>query len=363
MPEALKTRFFTKQSIQKFTDEICKEYTDFDDKKFLKLVYSQDWEAKELKAKMFYVTICLYKTLPEDYLTSLEILIKIAPQIKGFEAMVLPDFVEQYGIDYWNESLAALKEFTKYSSSEFAIRPYIIANAEKAMMYMLEFANHNNEHVRRFASEGCRPRLPWAKALPNLKKDPSLIIPILEKLKNDESEYVRRSVANNLNDISKDNPEMVLELCKKWYGKNKNTNWIVKHACRGLLKSGNKKAMLLFGFGNPKNLEISSLTLDEINVKIGSDLHFSFQLNNKNKKDAKIRLEYRMYFMKANGKQSGKIFQISEKQYKPGKYTVKKKQSFKDLSTRKHYPGKHGISIIVNGVEMEKMNFSVYKAL
>ncbi|RLD67197.1 MAG: DNA alkylation repair protein, partial [Bacteroidetes bacterium] len=101
MPEALKTRFFTKESIQKFADEICKEYTDFDDKKFLNLVYSENWEAKELKAKMFHVTICLHNTLPQDYLTALEILIKTAPQIKGFEAMVLPDFVEQYGIDYW----------------------------------------------------------------------------------------------------------------------------------------------------------------------------------------------------------------------------------------------------------------------
>ncbi len=360
MPEALKDRFFTKQSIQKFADEISKEYKDFDSEKFFKLVYNKDWDAIELKEKMFHVTKCIHETLPKDYLTALEILLKMAPQIKGFEAMVLPDFVEQYGIDHWNESLSALKEFTKYSSSEFAIRPFIIANAKKAMKHMLEFASHNNEHVRRFASEGCRPRLPWAMALPNLKKDPSLIIPILEKLKRDKSEYVRRSVANNLNDISKDNPETVLELCKNWYGNTKDTDWIVKHACRGLLKSGNKRAMLLFGFGDPKNLEGSSLKLDEINVKIGSNLHFSFQLNNKNKKDAKIRLEYRMYFMKANGKQSGKIFQVSEKQYKPGKHTIKKKHSFKNLSTRKHYPGEHGISIIVNGVEMEKINFSVY---
>jgi len=360
MPEALKTRFFTKESIKKFADEICKEYTDFDDKKFLNLVYSEDWKTKELKAKMHHVTNSLHDTLPKDYLPALEILLKIAPRIKGFEAMVLPDFVEQYGINYWNESLAALKEFTKYSSSEFAIRPFIITDVKKTMKFMFELADCDNEHVRRFSSEGSRPRLPWAMALPILKKDPSLIIPILEKLKRDKSEYVRRSVANNLNDISKDNPETVLELCENWYGNTKDTDWVVKHACRGLLKSGNKRAMLLFGFGDPKNLEVSSLKLDEINVKIGSDLHFSFQLNNKNKKDAKIRLEYRMYFMKANGKQSGKIFQISEKLYRPGEYTIKKKHSFKNLSTRKHYPGKHGISIIVNGVEKGKMNFTVY---
>lgn len=359
MPEALKTLFFTKVSIQKFMDEISKEFMDFNNNKFIELVYSEDWEAKELKAKMYHVTICLHETLPKDYIQALEILLKIAPEIKGFEAMVLPDFVEQYGIDYWDESLAALKEFTKYSSSEFAIRPFIIANAEKTMKYMYELADDDNDHVRRFASEGCRPRLPWAMALRNLKKDPSLIFPLLEKLKDDESEFVRRSVANNLNDISKDNPEKVLELCEKWYGNTKNTDWIVKHACRGLLKSGNKRAMLLFGFDDTKNLEIRALNLDKKEVKIGSELHFNFQLKNKGKKEVKIRLEYRVYYMKANGRQSGKIFQMSEKQYKPGEYTIKKKHSFKNLSTRKHHPGEHGLGVIVNGVEKGKIVFDV----
>ncbi|OQX97409.1 MAG: hypothetical protein B6I20_12690 [Bacteroidetes bacterium 4572_117] len=359
MAEALKNQYFTNKSIQKFADEISKEYSGFDDKKFLKLVYSKNWKAKELKEKMYHVTNCLYATLPKDYLTALETLIKIAPRIKGFEAMVLPDYVETYGMGYWDKSLAALKEFTKYSSSEFAIRPFIIADVKKAMKYMFQLASADNEHVRRFASEGCRPRLPWAMALPNLKKDPSAIIPILEKLKNDESEYVRRSVSNNLNDISKDNPGVVLDLCEKWYGKTKNTDWIVKHACRSLLKSGNKKALLIFGFGDTKNLEIETLKLDKTTVKIDSDLQFSFKLLNNDKKPAKIRLEYCMYFIKANRKLSGKIFQISEKQYKTGEYTIKKKHSFKNRTTRKHYAGKHKISIVVNGVEQKEMMFDL----
>ncbi|MEN8119526.1 MAG: DNA alkylation repair protein [Bacteroidota bacterium] len=359
MPEALKNQFFTKGSIQKFANEICKEYASFDNEKFLELIYTKDWETKELKAKMYHVTNCLHDTFSKDYLSALEILLKIAPFIKGFEAMVLPDFVEQYGLDFWDESLAALKEFTKYSSSEFAIRPFIIANVEKSMSFMLKMATDSHENVRRFASEGCRPRLPWAMALPNLKKDPSLIFPILEKLKNDESEFVRRSVANNLNDISKDNPDMVLNLCEKWIGNTKNTDWIVKHACRSLLKEGNSKAMRIFGFGDPKEIEVKGLKTDSSKVKIGTDLQFEFQLINQSVNDAKIRLEYRVYFMKANGKQSGKIFQISEKLYKPGEYTIKKKHSFKNLSTRKHYTGDHGIGIVVNGVEKGNVVFQV----
>ena len=122
------------------------------------------------------------------------------------------------------------------------------------MAYVSEWAEDKNEKVRRFASEGCRSRLPWAMALPKFKKDPSLIIPILEKLKNDDSEFVRRSVANNLNDISKDHPDLVLDISEKWYGKSEKTDRLIKHACRSMLKAGNKRALLLFGLSlTPKS--------------------------------------------------------------------------------------------------------------
>ena len=205
----------------------------------------------------------------------------------------------------------------------------------------------------------CPLSLSWAMALPDFKKDPGLILPILGKLKNDESDSVRRSVANNLNDISKDHPELVLEICERWYGQSERTNWIVKHACRTLLKSGNKRALLLFGYGDSSQMSVDKLKPGEKTVMIGKDLLFSFQLIMATKKASKVRLEYRVDFMKAKGKQSGKIFKITENTYKPGTHSFSRKHSFADMSTRKHYEGEHGITIIVNGDEKAKASFAV----
>lgn len=354
MAEKLKDLFFQTSFFETFAQEISNVYSEFNKSKFMDLVLDNNWEQKELKEKMRHVTECLYLTLPEDYPTALEILKKVAPGIRGFEGMVFPDFVECYGMDHWDISLPALREFNQCCSSEFAIRLFIKKDQKKAMNHMYLWAEDEEPHVRRLASEGCRPRLPWAMALPALKNDPSPILPILEKLKSDESESVRRSVANNLNDISKDNPQVTLDICERWYDESENVNKIVKHACRGLLKSGNKRAMLLFGFADPQNLHIKNFKFDQDRLSIGDDIKFSFDLQVKTQKACKVRLEYIVYFVKANGKLSNKVFQIKEMEYKPGVFGISKKHSFQDQSTRKHYPGEHFISIIVNGVEKAK---------
>lgn len=357
MADRLKDMFFTNSSVNQFADTIKQYYPEFNKDKFANSIFNNEWNSKELKEKMRHTTICLHETLPENYKQTLDILIKIAPFIKGFEAMVLPDYVEQYGMENWDTSLPALKHFTKYSSSEFAIRPFLKKDPQRVMAYMNKLAEDKNEKVRRFASEGCRPRLPWAMALPEFKKDPSLILDVLEKLKNDESEFVRRSVANNLNDISKDHPELVLEICERWYKKTERTDWIVKHACRSMLKAGNKRALLLFGYGGSSVMSVDKLKLDEKTVVIGNELHYSFQLTISAERASKVRLEYGMDFMKANGRQSKKIFKITENTYKPGTHSFSRKHSFVDMSTRKHYKGKHCITIIVNGDEMANASF------
>lgn len=361
MAEPLKNIYFTKQSLNNFAEEIAKVYSDFNKENFISSIFSKEWKSLELMGRMHHVTECLHQWLPEDYKTALKILLKIAGKTKSIEGMCLPDFVEKYGLEYWNESLEALIEFTKHSSSEFAIRPYIIKDKEKAMKYMLELSSSENEHVRRFSSEGCRPRLPWAQALPELKKDPDLIIPVLENLKADESEYVRKSVANNLNDISKDNPEQVLDLCKKWQGKNKHTDWIIKKACRTLLKAGHPKAMVLFGYANAKNYDVRGLSVNEKAIKIGQDIEFSFQLTSKNKSKVKTRIEYSVDYVKANGKNSAKVFMLKEAEIATGEHQLSKKHSFKERTTRKHYPGIHSINVIINGEVKDSVDFELKK--
>jgi len=359
MAEKLKDNFLTTSSISSFADIIKKHYSKFDKNKFLKLVFNDEWESKELKERWRHVTISLHKVLPENYEMALEILIEIAPFVKGMEAIALPDYVELYGMDDWDLSLPALRHFTKYSSSEFAIRPFILNDPEKAMSYMNKWAEDKNENVRRFASEGCRPRLPWAVAIPEFKKDPAPILPILEKLRNDESEFVRRSVANNLNDISKDHPDLVLEICEQWYGHSEKTDWIVKHACRTMLKKGKKRALMIFGYHDPSEIKVNELKIDKTTVTIGDDFYYSFKLAVSGEEVSKVRLEYGLDFMKANGKQSRKIFKITENTYDPGTHSFSKKHSFADMSTRKHHEGRHDITIIVNGTEKATASFDV----
>jgi len=361
MPEKLKDRFFTSQSLNTLADRIKENYSKFEKERFLKLVQDHDWKSRELKDKMRHTTTCLYRTLPENYERALNILTTIAHQVTGFEAMVLPDYVECYGLKHLDLSFTALKHFTQFSSSEFAIRPFLKKYPEKTMEFLTELSQDDHENVRRFASEGCRPRLPWAMALPEFKKDPQLIFTLLEKLKDDTSEFVRRSVANNLNDISKDNPDLMLDLCEKWYGVSQRTDWIVKHACRSQLKAGNKRALLLFGYQDPAGLKIKNFTLDQNVISIGEKLQFSFQLMIPEGSPCKVRLEFAIGFMKARGKKSRKVFKITEKTYQPGIHVLSKYQQFQDLTTRKHYPGEHTIAIVVNGQEMISSSFELKK--
>ncbi|MDX1284833.1 MAG: DNA alkylation repair protein, partial [Draconibacterium sp.] len=241
MAEKLKDILFPLEKVQLFGKILKDVYPEFQSDKFVATVCDKDWADRELKEKMRHTTLSLHLFLPKDFKKAVEILIAIVPNVTGFEAIVLPDYVEVYGQEHWDISLPTLGELTKCGSSEFAIRPFLNRNLEGAMKFMNRWADNDDFKVRRFASEGCRPRLPWAAGVPPLKKDPSLILPILEKLKDDPEEFVRKSVDNNLNDISKDHPELVLDICERWQGKSKNTDWIIKHACRTLLKQGNKR--------------------------------------------------------------------------------------------------------------------------
>jgi len=342
---------YNKDFISRLCSEIQKTFKQFDSKNFTKCVFDKDWDEKELKERMRHITESLYQFLPKKYSKALKILKPVSKRFSGFEPMFFPDYVEQYGIDDIEESIVALEHFTKYSSSEFAVRPFIVKYPKVMMRQMELWASSNNHHVRRLASEGCRPRLPWAMALPVFKKDPKAVMKVLRKLKNDTSEYVRRSVANNLNDIAKDNPEVVIKVAKSWLSKNKNTDWLVKHACRTLLKQGQPEIMRLFDLAVPDHIKVLKLQVKK-KVSMGERLNFSFQLETKKNEIGKVRIEFGIDFMKSNGKQARKIFKISEVHCEDQRKEIQKYFSFKPISTRKYYPGAHGLAIIVNGHEL-----------
>jgi 3-methyladenine DNA glycosylase AlkC len=354
---------YNPDSLREFAVALQAAYAPFSVEEFLEAVFDETWEDLELKARGRQINLKMAKFLPQDYAEALAVLDKVAAKFDGFFGIILNDFVEVFGQNEsdWDLSIAAMENFTKYSSAEFAVRPFIIKHEARMMAQMAAWAGHENEHVRRLASEGCRPALPWGQALPSFKRDPMPVLPILERLKADPSAYVRKSVANNLNDISKTHPDLVAGIARQWYGENPHTDWIVKHACRTLLKKGNRDVLAIFGFDDSESsVKFSDFALDSASVAIGGELGFSFAI--KTEKALKVRLEYGIDYMKANGKRNRKIFQISElalKMHERKTYT--KRQSFADLSTRRHYPGLHSITIIVNGTERGTLDFELTK--
>lgn len=363
MPELLKN-MYNYQSLHDLALRIRAVYHSFRVDDFVSDIMDETWDGLALKARMRQIAINLGRYLPDDYEQALGIIDKI---IEGYPAgfndyglMYFPDFVEVYGQDEcnWDLSMAALERYTPSSSSEFAVRPFIINHEERMMRQMAAWAVHDNEHVRRLASEGCRPSLPWGQALNSFKKDPSPVLGILEQLKADPSLYVRKSVANNLNDISKTHPDLVAGIAVDWYGKNKHTDWIVKHGCRTLLKKGNRDVLDIFGFADSECVNVDGFTLGAASVSIGGDMTFSFNIEAK--EAVRVRLEYGIDYVKANGRRNRKIFQISELSLKQnGKRFYTKTHSFADASTRKHYPGIHSVTLIVSGIERGTLDFEV----
>lgn len=364
MSELMKDRYYNHNTIHQLAKYIKVAYPAFMAEDFIAEVMDKTWDLLELKARMRRITTNLGKYLPPNYEQALGILDKTIANysigVVDSGLLYFPDFVEVYGQDdcYWDLSMSALERYTKYSTAEFAVRPFIIRNEVRMMAQMASWAEHDNEHVRRLASEGCRPALPWGQALTSFKKDPLPVIRILEKLKADPSQYVRKSVANNINDISKTHPDLIVELVQDWYGENEYTNWIVKHGCRTLLKKGNKAVLDIFGFADTDCVNVNNFTLEAMSVSVGESITFSFLIEAI--KETKIRIEYAIDYVKANGKCSRKIFKISELSLeKNERKSYSKVHSLANTSSRKHYPGIYSITIIVNGVERGTLNFEV----
>ncbi len=356
---------YDKAYIRKLSQALADVYENFDQEGFIDNVLQAPWNDLELKDRMYRIANSIVAFLPSGFSSAIKIVDQAVSHFDGYLAMFFPEFVAlkfaENESKNWHPVCKALARYTQYSSSEFAVRPMIIQNQERMLKVMLAWTKNKNEHVRRLASEGCRPRLPWAMSLPTLKKDPQPILPILEELRSDDSEYVRRSVANNLNDISKDHPEVILNIAARWLQEepnNSNRNKLVKHALRTLLKQGNSRALRMFGFRNPTAIQVKDLALAPARIKRGGELSFSFSIHCQGGL-GKIRLEYAVYYLKKNGTLSPKVFKISEFDSEDSLRVVERCHKFHDLSTRKHHKGQHKIAIIVNGDEKVSQAFTL----
>ena len=318
-------------------------------------------DALTLLQRLRRMTECLRNTLPADYGKALAVLRRLAPRIDhSFVTLVLPDYVGLYGLDDFDASMDALKFFTAFGSSEFAVREFLRRDLSRTLAVLETWSRDPGEHVRRLASEGCRPRLPWSFRLEALVADPSPVAPILENLKADPSLYVRKSVANHLNDITKDHPAWVLDRIEGWPLENSHTAWIAKRALRTLIKNGDRRALAIIGAGEPPKVLVHDFVARPHDIALGDRLTLSFWLESKSTKTQRLIVDYIIHYVKKSGASSAKVFKLKELTLAAGKSVlIERNQIIRDFTTRVHHPGRHIVEIVINGERLAKDFFDL----
>lgn len=342
---------------------------DFNAKDFVaKSTYGLD--ALELKERSTQIANALVEFLPDNFEEAGNILIdSLAPKepfdpklgITSWATWPMNQYVGMQGIEHFEISMKVFKALTPHFSSEFDIRFFLIAEEERTLTHLKNWINDPNHHVRRLVSEGTRPRLPWGIKLQSFANDPTPILPLLDALKDDDEEYVRRSVANSLNDIAKDNPDVVAKIARDWLkGADKNRIWLVKHACRTLIKQGHKKTLQALGYGAPK-VSLEKFEIKNKQVKFGSALEFDMVLKSDKNSEQDLIIDYAIHHMKANGEIAPKVFKWKITTLKADvKITAAKKHSIKKITTRKYYNGIHKVEIIINGISFGMQEFELH---
>jgi 3-methyladenine DNA glycosylase AlkC len=323
------------------------------------LVFTTEWVNLELNERVNHIASVLYELWPKDFERAHVHLLDLADwffkekdHIQGYVYMFLPNYVQRFGLADPDLALSVIERLTVLVSCEFAIRPLLIQHQDLVMQKMLDWAKYPNHSVRRLASEGCRPRLPWGLALQSFINNPDPIFPILDALANDDSLYVRKSVANNLNDICKSHPEKAIAWAVKHKGQ---ADWVINHGLRTLLKRGDQNALQLLGWNEVK---ISNTVIHLVNpIKLGETATFNIEFELEMDAD-QLRLEYKIDYYRPT-KSSPKVFMLGKQTLKAGKHQRQISISFKDLSTRKHYAGPHQLSFIANGVVLQTIGFEV----
>jgi 3-methyladenine DNA glycosylase AlkC len=341
--------------VEKISQAFLTVYPKFNSKEFKKV--SIQLENLELKARVLIISRELKKHLPDNYQISIELITKVLKmdKLKGFELWPISEYISQNGLEHFEESMQAMYLLTQQFTSEFAIRPFFVKDHQKVLKYFHRWSKDKNHHVRRWVSEGSRPLLPWGLKLSTFIDSPQLTISLLENLKFDEELYVRKSVSNHLNDISKHHPDLVIKTLQEWEkGCPKvhlqKINWIKRQALRTLIKKGNLKALKLMGVNSKTEIKISGFKLNQNKFKLNDKLIFEFKLTSLSNKEQTLVIDYKIDFIKSNGKHSPKIFKLKTVKLEAKKsLTIKKSHDLRAITTMKYYKGKHKLSIQVNG--------------
>lgn len=360
------------QTVEGIGQLIQSTWSDFETKKLLQKVRPK-LSSLAFKDRANLVADALYELLPKDFGQSGKIL------LDSFEEEVLTDpnftkdnafmympygvYVSRYGLEEEHFELSAkfLYEMTKRFSAEFAIRPFLNKYPEKMLLKLQTWVKDESQHVRRLVSEGTRPRLPWAARVKVYDDNYDLIMNLLAELRNDPELYVRRSVANHLNDLTKDRKELVLIHLETWNKKpNKHIEWLTKHALRTLVKAGDIGALKILGFSDNPKVDVLNFDLKQSQLKLGEKLEFSFGIQSNITKKQNLVVDYIIYFKKSNGSQSPKVFKLKVLELEGNTLVhLKKKQLFQHFSTRVLYAGTHMVELQINGKKFGQKEFEL----
>lgn len=368
MGEPLK-HHFAEPVVRRLASEIEGVYPAFERNAFVRTALD-GFVDMELLDRGRHLARVLHKYLPADFGTAVDVLLATLPKKKApaggmasFFYLPHTDFVRQFGVDHPEDALRALHALTQVFTGEFALRPYLEVHTKRTLAQLKAWTRDPSEHVRRLVSEGTRPRLPWAPRLHAFAQDPTPVIELLERLKDDPSLYVRRSVANHLNDIWKDHPKRAIVVARKWMeSPTDERRWVVQHALRAAVKKGDAAALAVLGFRSAASLSVSSHSLSPSRVRLGGKVAIEVTLTNPGKRTQRVVVDLIVHFVKANGGTSPKVFKLSNVELKPSaQITLRKTVSLADLTTRKHYPGVHRVDLQMNGQAQPLGTFSVIR--
>ena len=356
-----------KDAINRIAMGLSASWPEFDSQGFKKSAIT-GIDKLELKQRVQHLIAALHQFLPNDFCKAAEILSRVPESwnfgdpnnsIRSFAAWPIIDYAAEYGLEEPEVSLDLLGKLTHLHTAEFAIRYFILRYPDLCFAKFDQWILLESEHIRRLVSEGTRPRLPWGIRLQPFCEDPSSVLPLLERLNKDPSDYVRRSVANNINDISKDNPDIAVTLCSNWMPEaTKQTQWIIRHAMRSLIKSGRPDVFPLLGFTENPKLSIGHLELVKNQIKLGELLDFEVTITSKSNNKQRLAIDFAIHHQKANGQLSPKVFKWKETDLKPGEtIQISKKHPMRKINTRKYYSGVHKVELIINGQEIKSLNF------
>ena len=328
-------------------------------------------DALELKARVDRIAHIMLAYLPTRFVEAAECLRGTAQRwesgdrgdpLRGFAAWPMFRYVELAGADDIEVAMPLLATLTPLFSAEFSVRPFIAAHPDRAFRFLLEWAEDSNASVRRLASEGCRSHLPWAPQLPILRSEPQRILEVLERLKDDDSLYVRRSVANNLADIARDHPEVVLDCCRRWQrGASEHRRWIIKRATRNLVKAGHPGVWSLLGYTESPQLRALAFAVSPLELQLGESLQIDLRLRSESEDAQKIELDLGIHFVKASGRTARKVFKWKTIDLAPRELlSLRKRHPLRRATTRVYYPGVHRVDLLINGRPLQSAAFELH---